>query len=61
MGPALAHKPSESMSVFEQTLLEQTRQESLDRYPRKKNKKKQMLHENKTHSKTKLTSCAEMY
>lgn len=57
VGPAPAHKPLESMSVFEQTLLDQTGQESLVRYLGKK----QMPHENKTQSKTKLTACAEMH
>lgn len=35
VGPALAHKPWESLSVFQQTLLDQTGQESLVKYLRK--------------------------
>ncbi len=47
VGPVPTHKPLEFMSAFEQTLLDQTRQESLVRYLWKKN---QMSHENKTMS-----------
>lgn len=54
---AQAHKPSESMPVFQQTLLDQTGQESLVKYLRKK----QMPQENKAQSKTKLTTCAGTY
>lgn len=45
MGPALAHKSLDSMFVFEQTLLDQTGQESL--VGSEEGKKKQMQHENK--------------
>lgn len=53
MGPALAHKSLESMFVFEQTLLDQTGQESL--VGSEEGKKKQMK------TKTKQTTCTELY